>query len=198
MVVSAAAETLIPAAQWEDAGFRARFEALYAQLQSIARRELRGAARGTLDTGVLVHEAYLKLNGVELDVSQRGPFLALAAKAMRPRAPAGVGAIHHQCARTALLPDHERSVSGPARDRERDGHSSWAAGDPVHSPRQCSDRPARLGLGTQRSRARIPIRVRSTRGDLADLSRMFCRLQKPVESELIELGVHCFGRWRSR
>lgn len=83
MIVSAAAETLIPAAQWEDAGFRARFEALYAQLQSIARRELRGAARGTLDTGVLVHEAYLKLNGVELDVSQRGPFLALAAKAMR-------------------------------------------------------------------------------------------------------------------
>ncbi len=79
---SIAAE-LLPATDWCDAGFRARFESLYQQLQAIARRELQRAARGTLDTGVLVHEAFLKLDGAALDTSQRGPFLALAAKAMR-------------------------------------------------------------------------------------------------------------------
>lgn len=52
-------------------------------MQAIARHELRRAARGTLDTGVLVHEAFLRLDGGALDVSRRGPFLALAAKAMR-------------------------------------------------------------------------------------------------------------------
>lgn len=70
-------------AQPEDAAYRMRFDQLYAQLQSIARRELRRAARGTLDTGALVHEAYLRLDGAALDVSRRGPFLALAARAMR-------------------------------------------------------------------------------------------------------------------
>ena len=77
------AADLVPATDWRDAGFRARFESLYLQLQAIARRELQRAARGTLDTGVLVHEAFLKLDGASLDASRRGPFLALAAKAMR-------------------------------------------------------------------------------------------------------------------
>lgn len=66
-----------------DPGHRARFDELYAQLQAIARRELQRAARGTLDTGVLVHEAFLKLDGATLDSRERGRFLALAAKAMR-------------------------------------------------------------------------------------------------------------------
>lgn len=79
---SCAAE-IVTATDWREAGFRARFESLYLQLQVIARRELQHAARGTLDTGVLVHEAFLKLDGAALDASQRGPFLALAAKAMR-------------------------------------------------------------------------------------------------------------------
>ena len=77
------AQDVIPEADWHDPGYRQRFEALYAQLQVIARSELRRAARGTLDTGVLVHEAYLKLDGTGIDASRRGPFLALAAKAMR-------------------------------------------------------------------------------------------------------------------
>lgn len=77
------AAPVVPDAQWRDAAYRRRFGDLYAQLQSIARRELRGAARGTLDTGALLHEAYLRLDGAALDVSGRGPFLALAAKAMR-------------------------------------------------------------------------------------------------------------------
>ena len=62
---------------------RQQFVALYEQLRGIARRELRASQRSTLNTTVLVHEAYLKLNGAALDLSQRGPFLALAAKAMR-------------------------------------------------------------------------------------------------------------------
>ena len=66
-----------------DAAYRQRFAGLYQELQRIARRELAGSRRDSLNTTVLVHEAYLKLNGNPLDVSQRGPFLALAAKAMR-------------------------------------------------------------------------------------------------------------------
>lgn len=77
------APTIVPARQWNDAAYRARFDELYTQLQGLARRELRRAARGTLDTGMLVHEAYMRLQGATPDVSQRGPFLALAAKAMR-------------------------------------------------------------------------------------------------------------------
>ena len=82
-MTGSAADTLIPERQWRDASFRARFDELYGQLQSLARRELQRAARGTLDTGVLVHEAFLKLQASSPDASERGPFLALAAKAMR-------------------------------------------------------------------------------------------------------------------
>lgn len=80
---SSTASEIVPQHAWRDAAFRARFEALYVQLQGLARNELRRAARGTLDTGVLVHEAFLRLDGNALDSEQRGPFLALAAKAMR-------------------------------------------------------------------------------------------------------------------
>jgi RNA polymerase sigma factor (TIGR02999 family) len=63
--------------------YQQRFAELYEVLQRIARRELGHTPRTSLDTTVLVHEAYLKLHRQPLDVSQRGPFLALAAKAMR-------------------------------------------------------------------------------------------------------------------
>jgi len=66
-----------------DAEYRQRFEQLYDQLRAIARRELGNRPRTLLDTTALVHEAYLKLDGAQLDASQRGPFLALLAKAMR-------------------------------------------------------------------------------------------------------------------
>jgi RNA polymerase sigma factor (TIGR02999 family) len=66
-----------------DPAYRASFEALYAQLQHVARRELASTPRATLCTTMLVHEAFLRLDGKQLDVSERGPFLALAAKAMR-------------------------------------------------------------------------------------------------------------------
>ena len=41
-----AALTLVPSAQWNDAAYRARFDALYQHLQIIARRELRGGLSG--------------------------------------------------------------------------------------------------------------------------------------------------------
>lgn len=66
-----------------DPAYRRRFEELYAQLHGLARRELGSSPRVTLSTTVLVHEAFLKLDGSQLDVSERGRFLALAAKAMR-------------------------------------------------------------------------------------------------------------------
>jgi RNA polymerase sigma factor (TIGR02999 family) len=66
-----------------DPVYRQRFEELYTQLHRLAHRELGASARATLSTTMLVHEAFLKLDGARLDVNERGPFLALAAKAMR-------------------------------------------------------------------------------------------------------------------
>lgn len=63
--------------------FRQQFAQLYGQLRQLARRELAGRHRSTLNTTLLVHEAFLKLDGPQLDVGERGPFLVLAAKAMR-------------------------------------------------------------------------------------------------------------------
>ncbi len=59
------------------------FEQLYAELRRLARRQLGRAPRTMLCTTARVHEAFLKLDGDSLDASRRGPFLALAAKAMR-------------------------------------------------------------------------------------------------------------------
>ncbi len=66
-----------------DEAVRARFNELYAELSLIARRELRRGRAYTLDTVAVVNEAFLKLEGGRFDASQRAPFLALAAKAMR-------------------------------------------------------------------------------------------------------------------
>lgn len=62
---------------------RARFSELYGELSRIAHRELGGNARTSLDTVGLVNEAFMKLDGKGMDASEKGPFLALAAKAMR-------------------------------------------------------------------------------------------------------------------
>ena len=62
---------------------RARFGELYGELSRIAHRELANSARTSLDTVGLVNEAFLKLDGKGMDASERGPFLALAAKVMR-------------------------------------------------------------------------------------------------------------------
>jgi RNA polymerase sigma-70 factor (ECF subfamily) len=58
---------------------------LYDELRRVARRSLRGQRiEHTLQPTALVHEAYLKLSRASsIDASDRGRFLALAARAMR-------------------------------------------------------------------------------------------------------------------
>jgi len=61
------------------------FSLVYAELHTAARRQLARARPGqTLNTTVLVHEAYLKLvDSAQADWRDRGHFFAVAAKAMR-------------------------------------------------------------------------------------------------------------------
>jgi RNA polymerase sigma factor (TIGR02999 family) len=61
------------------------FNLVYAELHSAARRQLARARPGqTLNTTVLVHEAYLKLaDSAKANLTDRGHFFAVAAKAMR-------------------------------------------------------------------------------------------------------------------
>ncbi len=61
------------------------FNLVYAELHSAARRQLARARPGqTLETTVLVHEAYLKLvDSAQTNWTDRGHFFAVAAKAMR-------------------------------------------------------------------------------------------------------------------
>jgi RNA polymerase sigma factor (TIGR02999 family) len=61
------------------------FESLYTELRALARRQIRRRGyKGTLDTGALIHEAYLKLAGDSgAEVRDRGHFLALASRVMR-------------------------------------------------------------------------------------------------------------------
>lgn len=57
---------------------------VYDDLRRIARRQLRSRRGHTLDTTLLVHEAYLKMAGqARMDARDRGHFLAICARAMR-------------------------------------------------------------------------------------------------------------------
>jgi RNA polymerase sigma factor (TIGR02999 family) len=57
---------------------------VYDDLRRIARRQLRSNRAHTLDTTLLVHEAYLKIAGqARMDARDRGHFLAICARAMR-------------------------------------------------------------------------------------------------------------------
>lgn len=61
------------------------FDSLYQELRALARRQIRRRGYGgTLDTGALIHEAYVKLaENPQTRVRDRGHFLALAARVMR-------------------------------------------------------------------------------------------------------------------
>ena len=65
--------------------FNEAFGLVYAELRGLAHAQLRRESEGhTLNTGALVHEAYLKLGeGVSGEVRDRSHFLAIAATAMR-------------------------------------------------------------------------------------------------------------------
>jgi RNA polymerase sigma factor (TIGR02999 family) len=73
------------AASGDAAAFDSAFAMVYAELTSLARAQLRREAVGhTLETGALVHEAYLRLSiGTRGDFDDRSHFLAIASTAMR-------------------------------------------------------------------------------------------------------------------
>lgn len=57
---------------------------VYEQLRSLAARSLRGERGGhTLQATALVHEAYLRLAGADVEWADRTHFLAVASKVMR-------------------------------------------------------------------------------------------------------------------
>jgi RNA polymerase sigma factor (TIGR02999 family) len=59
-------------------------ELLYPELRRLARGRMRAERPGhTLQTTALVHEAYLRLVGADLEIESRAHFLALAARLMR-------------------------------------------------------------------------------------------------------------------
>jgi len=76
---------LLVAARGGDQPARAAlFAHLYEPLRALARRQLRRAHGGALQTTELVHEAYLKLcDSAQLSARDRTHFLALSARAMR-------------------------------------------------------------------------------------------------------------------
>ena len=78
-------ELLQAARQGEPLAVGRIFEMLYPELRRIAHARLRFRDdRLLLDTGALVHEAYLKLLGLQrLAAADRGHFLAYAAQVMR-------------------------------------------------------------------------------------------------------------------
>jgi RNA polymerase sigma factor (TIGR02999 family) len=76
---------LVAVEQGDRGAFDRLFEAVYAELRTIARRQLRRSAPAdTLSTTALVHEAYLKFSKqAKWSVENRRHFYALAARAMR-------------------------------------------------------------------------------------------------------------------
>ncbi len=75
---------LAAAAEGDADAFAHAYEAAYAELRQIARRQLRSLSAGhTLVTTALVNEAYLKLAGRRGGPKDRAHFFALAARAMR-------------------------------------------------------------------------------------------------------------------
>jgi RNA polymerase sigma factor (TIGR02999 family) len=68
----------------DDSSFERLLHVVYPELRAIAQRQLRGEAEGhTLQPTALVHEAYLRLVGSEIEWEDRRHFFAVAARAMR-------------------------------------------------------------------------------------------------------------------
>ncbi len=78
-------EWLRRAAEGDALAFDAAFTIVYDELRALARAQLRREVVGhTLETGALVHEAYLRLSdGAHGAFDDRSHFLAIAATAMR-------------------------------------------------------------------------------------------------------------------
>jgi RNA polymerase sigma factor (TIGR02999 family) len=75
---------LLRAREGDDTAFDQVYEALYQELRRVARAQLRRHQRGTLSTGALINESYLRLiDQTQVDLESRTHFLALSARAMR-------------------------------------------------------------------------------------------------------------------
>lgn len=75
---------LVRAREGDSAALDQVYEALYQELRSVARAQLRRHQRGTLNTSDLINESYLKLvDQSNIDLESRAHFLALSARAMR-------------------------------------------------------------------------------------------------------------------
>ena len=75
---------LLRAREGDGAALDRVYEALYQELRTVARAQLARHRRGTLNTGALVHESYLRLvDQTRVDLESRTHFLALSARAMR-------------------------------------------------------------------------------------------------------------------
>jgi RNA polymerase sigma factor (TIGR02999 family) len=81
----AVTEWLRLAAEGDAAAFDSAFALVYEELRVLAHAQLRREVDGhTLETGALVHEAYLRLsNGARSTFDDRSHFLAIASHAMR-------------------------------------------------------------------------------------------------------------------
>jgi len=77
-------ELLHRARKGDQQAFGAVYDALYLDLQRIARRQLGGFGRKTLNTVALINESYLRLvDKSRLEVGDRTHFLALSSRVMR-------------------------------------------------------------------------------------------------------------------
>ncbi len=78
-------DLMVPPIPGADAAWIKRvFPMVYHELKAVARRQLGRAPEHSLDTTGLVHEAYLKLSGLDRSmVENRSHFLAISARAMR-------------------------------------------------------------------------------------------------------------------
>jgi len=77
----------------------AAYGLVYAELKRLAHRQLAAQRGATLCTTALVHEAYVRLSGVECTPQDRRHFIALGARAMR-----------------FVLVDHARRAAAQKRD----------------------------------------------------------------------------------
>ena len=86
----------------DDGSFERLMAVVYPELRSLARRQLGGERdEHTLQATALVHEAYLRLVGADIEWSDRKHFYAVAARAMR-----------------RVLVDHARSRASEKRGGE--------------------------------------------------------------------------------
>jgi RNA polymerase sigma factor (TIGR02999 family) len=109
-----------PHALAADARVSALFDALYADLCRLARREVRrNGAQGILSTGTLVHEAWLDIQrSASPEFATPGHFMAYASRTMRSLV---IDRVRHRHAQkrgggliiTSLDTDHAEQVSQP-------------------------------------------------------------------------------------